>query len=690
MELYHPKGSGYELCAVGSISLKQFLTRDQPKSITGLLKMVTQNDGETFATVNYDITIKTELAEAFVAQKKRLTAASYLALHESDTELDQSMYNSIVIEVRRCSQLDVLTKGKYAPSTYVLYEFYDFNPLVTTVIHKNADPEFNAVNSWTIPLGDELNDYLRSAEITFNVIEDCNELTGTAQQLAYVNIPLYPLRHNKAILGKFPLMTPKGETTTATIELSIYWKFEYTAPNEQIELKQALPMPIVTTVPLPEPQIQLATPLPSNGIAAASDAKQRSSTSSETSSSSTFDIDVAPAPRITTPKVIDENVSKPRSIRTDDGSEDIPALQSPLSSEISASSEVEITTVGPKEEQMHTRTKNLSEELSTSESSGSSERKPEAEVEQEPKNVANFQPQPVVDLSESEREEERSTPTQSLEEPAKTAPTTVENEVKTLPDRLPSLPVAAARKLPGLHVDEQLSETASKPQPPPRARPRAVEFADPIHQSIPPSEATSYESSMRSSTEENHDLVIEEDIPVISASAHQPTIVHHEPDEPASPNSTVSIHVKRLYVLEHSTLLDQAYDGVNVFIEWKFLDLPPEDCETVESLPLPRDSHTPCIFNFRKVYGLSRRRTRLLKQWVELGNRLDFTLVADGGDDGECDDLGVAQLDLSYVANEHHQTIRFLDVNGEELAELDIEAYYSEKLLRYIESSNDD
>uniref|UniRef100_A0A0M3HK57 Peptidylprolyl isomerase n=1 Tax=Ascaris lumbricoides TaxID=6252 RepID=A0A0M3HK57_ASCLU len=31
--------------------------------------MVTQNDNQPFATVHYDITIKSELAEALVAQK---------------------------------------------------------------------------------------------------------------------------------------------------------------------------------------------------------------------------------------------------------------------------------------------------------------------------------------------------------------------------------------------------------------------------------------------------------------------------------------------------------------------------------------------------------------------------------------------------------------------------------------------
>lgn len=69
MEIYHPRGSGYELCAVGIISLKPFLSREQPKNISGLLNMVTQNDNQPFATVHYDITIKSELAEALVVQK---------------------------------------------------------------------------------------------------------------------------------------------------------------------------------------------------------------------------------------------------------------------------------------------------------------------------------------------------------------------------------------------------------------------------------------------------------------------------------------------------------------------------------------------------------------------------------------------------------------------------------------------
>ncbi|VDK40780.1 unnamed protein product [Anisakis simplex] len=69
---------------------------------------------------------------------------------------------------------------------------------------------------------------------------------------------------------------------------------------------------------------------------------------------------------------------------------------------------------------------------------------------------------------------------------------------------------------------------------------------------------------------------------------------------------------------------------------------------------------------------------------------MDFTLVTDGGDEGECDDLGVAQLDLSSIRSRPKQLIRFLDVNGEELAELEVEMTYSEKLMKYFESDIDE
>lgn len=77
-------------------------------------------------------------------------------------------------------------------------------------------------------------------------------------------------------------------------------------------------------------------------------------------------------------------------------------------------------------------------------------------------------------------------------------------------------------------------------------------------------------------------------------------ILYLQQEEPASPDSTVTIQVKRLYVLEQSSLLDSSFDGLNIFVEWKFLDFPPEDCETLESLPLPRNPHIPCVFNFHK------------------------------------------------------------------------------------------
>uniref|UniRef100_A0A915B032 C2 domain-containing protein n=1 Tax=Parascaris univalens TaxID=6257 RepID=A0A915B032_PARUN len=645
LEIYHPRGSGYELCAVGIISLKPFLSREQPKNISGLLNMVAQNDSQPFATVHYDITVKSELSEALVAQK------------ESDTQLDQSMYNSLIIEIQRCSQLDVLTKGNYAPSTYIVYEIYDFNPSMTTVIYKNTNPEFSAINSWILPLGDELNNYLRSAEITFNVMEDYNEGAGVGQHLGYVNIPLYPLQHNSAISGTFPLTTPKGEITAATITLSIHWKSVYVIPENRIEIKQVLPVP-VTTVTLSESSRQLSLSLPMSKASVASDEEKRCS-SMETSSSSTFDIAVVSKHSIRPSHFENELLQKTgESNSDDDGNEDIPALQSATSSEISAASEAEITTAEPGAANREPSSIMVNgDESSSPRFNESTEQKLlEPEVHSQSTMAPRAEQEPIPGSSNSGIEEERESRIQLTG--AKTVAKVVEEEMKIPPDNLPALPAPPPRKLPGLGTNGNAVEVLQKPQPPPRAKPRAVEFADPIHQSIPPSEATSYESSMRSSADDNQDGVVisEEDIPVVSASAYQPVIKRYEPEEPVSPDSTVTIQVKRLYVLEQSTLLDSSFDCLNIFIEWKFLDFPPEDCETFESLPLPRNPHIPCVFNFHKVYNLSKRRIRLLKQWVELGNRLDFTLVSDGGDDGECDDLGVAQLDLSSVTTEHNQT----------------------------------
>ena len=62
----------------------------------------------------------------------------------------------------------------------------------------------------------------------------------------------------------------------------------------------------------------------------------------------------------------------------------------------------------------------------------------------------------------------------------------------------------------------------------------------------------------------------------------------------------VQIRVGKLRILEHSSLLHPEYDSAQVYVEWNFLDIEREFCETEGTMPLPRHTNEPIEFNQEK------------------------------------------------------------------------------------------
>lgn len=56
------------------------------------------------------------------------------------------------------------------------------------------------------------------------------------------------------------------------------------------------------------------------------------------------------------------------------------------------------------------------------------------------------------------------------------------------------------------------------------------------------------------------------------------------------------------------------------------------------------------------AYTVSGRRLTLLRQWVRLGNRLEFGLISDAGDQSE--ELAVASLDLKQLPSHCAKTLQ--------------------------------
>ncbi|XP_043220639.1 protein fantom-like [Amphibalanus amphitrite] len=136
----------------------------------------------------------------------------------------------------------------------------------------------------------------------------------------------------------------------------------------------------------------------------------------------------------------------------------------------------------------------------------------------------------------------------------------------------------------------------------------------------------------------------------------------------ASEAVTITVHEVTLspsaevYRRGTSTATGTPGDRPRLFVEYRFLDVPPEQLESPHSLPLPEPGE-PLVFNFRKVIPVAGRqlsaRRRLLTSQLEPAsattdqNVMTFTVVAEPEDsedeEAECADVGYAQLSLPEV-----------------------------------------
>ncbi|GMT16328.1 hypothetical protein PFISCL1PPCAC_7625, partial [Pristionchus fissidentatus] len=106
-----------------------------------------------------------------------------------------------------------------------------------------------------------------------------------------------------------------------------------------------------------------------------------------------------------------------------------------------------------------------------------------------------------------------------------------------------------------------------------------------------------------------------------------------------------------------------------LLIDWVFLDLPHSECVT-PSFKAPRLSTLPVLVDFTKEYHLTGKRLALLRQWMKLGVRIEFTIISDDGDDSE--ELATAQLDLLRLPQHSPKLLNFFARDDSEIADVEV------------------
>ncbi|CAJ0605245.1 unnamed protein product [Cylicocyclus nassatus] len=642
IELYSPQGTNYTLLAAGVVNLKPLLQKGAKSRYVGELKLVSLDSGAVIANLKYELNSTEELTKSIGSYQAAEAAQKVLPI---EIPLDEQSFEELTVMVHRCTGLEKLKKGEM--EVCVIYEFFSFSPYFTNYATSSNTAEFNSKRSWMLPL-EAVQNYLGETEISFFLFENRPQNREEKEGvLAMLSLPIAPLAENKRIKGSFMMTKEDGNDSGVYLDVTIMWKHG-----------------LHSTI-----------------------AKPGSGTTSSKPETDTTQIKITPAPPVRRPQ---ESVDIIKDSSSNDSNEDvfspvsvrspkIPSVTEIDHKEIGTSAREDIETISLKDSSRASNTPvadtGANEDKEDRKSSSSSVNSQTGTFDVE-RPSSRESAESVV--SQTEKAEQADKESQKADNQAAKAREKMEkdkNEIRSLLGDLPPIAKPRLSKPPSeftslgrpKHESEESSSRSktSSENDELRDRQRAVFFTDPLHKSIPPSETSSMSSPPPRPPVR---------LPAKGGrSAIRVTNVTQEDDSDSDESRTVSIFIDRIYVPEFSRLLHPSYDGVKVYVDWFFLDYPLEESRTPEAVLLPRVPDSPGVFAFRKEFQLSKRRVALLEQWVELGNRLDFTLITEGEDSEE---LAVAQLELSRTATDETTTIQFLDINGEHYADLDLVVSY--------------
>ncbi|WKX93382.1 hypothetical protein Q1695_010994 [Nippostrongylus brasiliensis] len=641
IEMYSPQNTSYALLAAGVVNLKPLLQKGAKSRLLGELKLISLDSGATIATLTYELNCTQQLEKA-IANFQTAEAAQKVLPIEIPYENEQ--FEELTVMVHRCTNLDKFNKGEM--EVCVIYEFFSFSPYFTNYVTSSKTAEFNSKRDWSLP-SESIQSYLMETEIAFFLFENRTHSNEEKDGvLAMLSLPLAPLRDNKIIKGSFEMVKADGSDCGVLLDVTIMWKHGIKQTLKPLEPTKTPPETVPSKpVPAFPPQVSIDV--------------IRSGSSSSEENYSPISVVSPMIPSVAESTERDAVVPVPKDIET--------VSLKRTSSRSSAES-------GDGEDKASIEEK----QPSPSSSSRSSESAAESVHSQRSTNESNLASSIENELT-NPKEDAPSSQSSSSQEKEK-----AKDEIRSLLGNLPPIAKPRLSKTPSSYSDFSLFADRAKEDGEGGSattkegnkngkdeKHRSVVFTEPLHHSIPPSETSSASSpppkpavrlpaaGKRSAIRVQKQQQIEED--------------GSDTDE----SRTVSIFIDRIYIPEFSRLLHPSYDGVSVYVDWFFLDYPLEESRTPMAIPLPRIPDSPGLFVYKKEFQLSRRRVALLEQWLELGNRLDFTLITEGEDSEE---LAVAQLELGRTATDETTTIQFLDVNGEHYADLDLVVSYSPQI----------
>lgn len=126
----------------------------------------------------------------------------------------------------------------------------------------------------------------------------------------------------------------------------------------------------------------------------------------------------------------------------------------------------------------------------------------------------------------------------------------------------------------------------------------------------------------------------------------------------SKPGNSVTVAINHVSLEEGSNVMNNS-DIRQLFVEYKFLGIDPQETETPFSLPKPKPYHN-IQFNFSKTFHVDFEKNYQRRQYLASmllpsdpdDGRIRFTLVSEPPEDdqeGDCEDVGVALVSIRDI-----------------------------------------
>ncbi|CAD5214985.1 unnamed protein product [Bursaphelenchus xylophilus] len=666
LELYETSGTSYQKIAESRISLKDLLGPKKQHKIKGIVEFVDKKN-KIIANLDYSINVPEDLLQALKQQNRRMLANSMIPADETDVD----DINRLIVHVHRAQNLDSAF-GTDTPSTYIAYQIFDFPPQSTKILSSNPNPEYNHTQTFNLPNSEGVHSYLKESTMTFYVVQDPSATNKAGYNgLLKADLRLFPLARNTKINKSLKLLLSNGEPTESTIEVSVYWEFDYKYKEIPESIAESASM-IIKEIDEPQeparlrPKPDLPQAKPRTLADKPPEVSQARGLAREIPEAAPRE--GLPAPSQGPPRPVSRELPPQKPVEPQ-------RVSSPPSSSPSSDEGLVVNLDRPLK--YDSNKKDTDSEVIVLES-------PKTEVPIPAKRFEGVDPVALNRRLSLELMKEKDSEVSDSEESVEsTATFTAEERRPSIKELEEEIEVEDEEK----NEDEEESNGEED-----KKGPRIVEFTEPLHLSIPPSDTSSFaESSARSADGKPLRKHLQKNQPNLSlASGHSSLRVVSETERISHPDeipegASVELIVQSLRVDEKSPLLNQEYDHTMIFIEWNFLDFDREDCQTANSIEIPRNSKQTADFNSAHTYELDWKRIALLKQWMDLSIRMKFVMVLENNDQEEVEDLGEGFLDLDEVIGNKNQVLTFYDVDMLPLATLDLEINYTEVLLRHFD-----